>query len=230
MKELKNKWLGLLIAISIFVLWLVHLIYSLLFVRVDFTSISIYVHILIQSYLYTGLFITAHDAMHNVVFPNHKVNLVIGSIATFLFAGMSFNRLVKNHRNHHNFPGTKDDPDFCEKSQNLFIWFFTFMYRYTTISQLVVMAILYNLLKLVSPEINIILFWVLPAFVGAFQLFFFGTYLPHRKPHTEEMSPYNSRTLKKNHFLAMLSCYFFGYHWEHHDKPNIPWWRLYETK
>ncbi|MGB9701581.1 MAG: fatty acid desaturase [Candidatus Kapaibacteriota bacterium] len=230
MEQLQNKWLGLLIAIFIFVLWLVHLIYSLLYVRVDFASISIYIHILIQSYLYTGLFITAHDAMHNVVFPNHKVNLVIGSIATFLFAGMSFKRLVKNHRKHHNFPGTKDDPDFCEKSQNLFIWFFTFMYRYTTISQLVVMAILYNLLKLVSPEINIILFWVVPAFVGAFQLFFFGTYLPHRKPHTEEMFPYNSRTLKKNHFLAMLSCYFFGYHWEHHDKPNIPWWRLYETK
>jgi fatty acid desaturase len=27
-----------------------------------------------------------------------------------------------------------------------------------------------------------------------------------------------------------LTCYFFGYHWEHHEAPGIPWWQLYLTK
>jgi beta-carotene ketolase (CrtW type) len=27
-----------------------------------------------------------------------------------------------------------------------------------------------------------------------------------------------------------LSCYFFGYHFEHHDSPGTPWWRLWRVK
>ena len=30
--------------------------------------------------------------------------------------------------------------------------------------------------------------------------------------------------------LAMVSCYFFGYHFEHHDSPGTPWWKLYAVK
>lgn len=225
-----NKWKGLVIALTIIIFWVLHLFYSLIYINIDFSSIFLYLHIAIQAYLYTGLFITAHDAMHQVISPNKTVNKVIGSISTFLFAGMSYKRLIKNHIKHHDFPASKDDPDFCYKSQNLFVWFFTFMYRYTTITQIIVMAIIFNVLHLFYNQTNIILFWIIPAFLGTFQLFFFGTYLPHRKPHTEEMLPYNSRTLKKNHLIAMLSCYFFGYHWEHHDKPYVPWWKLYQTK
>jgi beta-carotene ketolase (CrtW type) len=28
----------------------------------------------------------------------------------------------------------------------------------------------------------------------------------------------------------MISCYFFGYHFEHHESPQTPWWRLYQSK
>jgi beta-carotene ketolase (CrtW type) len=28
----------------------------------------------------------------------------------------------------------------------------------------------------------------------------------------------------------MMSCWFFGYHWEHHEHPRLPWWQLYSTK
>jgi beta-carotene ketolase (CrtW type) len=44
------------------------------------------------------------------------------------------------------------------------------------------------------------------------------------------MRPHNSRTQPNNHLLAMLSCYFFGYHFEHHAYPRTPWWRLYQRK
>ncbi|MBW6460683.1 MAG: fatty acid desaturase [Bacteroidales bacterium] len=50
------------------------------------------------------------------------------------------------------------------------------------------------------------------------------------RPHTEEMQPHNARTLRKNHLWAMLSCYFFGYHNEHHMTPRIPCWQLYQSK
>lgn len=222
--------MGIIIALTIIFVWISHLAYILTSVTVDFTSPFFYLHILVQAYLYTGLFITGHDAMHQTVSSNKKLNRAIGAIATFLYAGLSYKRLITNHFKHHRYPGTADDPDFNVKSQNFFIWWGSFMFRYATIPQLLVMAIAFNVLKIVVPEISLWFFWVIPAFLSSLQLFFFGTYLPHRKPHDHEMEPHKARTQKKNHLWAMISCYFFGYHFEHHDAPHTPWWQLYKTK
>ena len=222
--------MGILIAIVILFLWLGHLVYSLLYVETDFSSIFFYLHILIQAFLYTGLFITGHDAMHGSVAKNRKVNDVIGHISTTLFAFLSFRVLAKKHYMHHLYPASEKDPDFSVKSNNFFVWWFSFMRNYTTWWQIILMAITFNILLIWFDEFQVIFFWVLPAVISTFQLFFFGTWLPHRRPLTEDMKPYNARTLRKNHFLAMISCYFFGYHWEHHQSPTTPWWRLYQLK
>lgn len=72
--------------------------------------------------------------------------------------------------------------------------------------------------------------FVAPPVLASLQLFTFGTYLPHRRPTTEAMAPHHARTQEPNHPWAMLSCYFFGYHWEHHQSPSTPWWRLWRVK
>jgi beta-carotene/zeaxanthin 4-ketolase len=222
--------MGIIIALIVISFWLVHLLYILFYYSISFSSPLTYFHMLLQIYFYTGLFITAHDAMHLNIARVKRINKIIGIVSSFLYAGMSYNRLVENHFKHHKYPGSKDDPDFNIKSQNYFIWWAGFMIRYTTVVQLIIMAILFNLLKVWSPEINIWFFWVVPAILSSMQLFFFGTYLPHRRPHDYNMEPHNARTQNKNHLWAMLSCYFFGYHYEHHEKPNTPWWRLYKLK
>lgn len=222
--------MGILIATIIISFWAGHLIYSLNFVIVDFTNPVFYLHILLQGYLYTGLFITAHDAMHGTVSKNKFINKSIGSISTLLFAGLSYSKLIKNHFKHHKNPGEENDPDFYIKSQKFFVWWGAFLWRYTTITQLIIMAVVFNVLKIWFDEISIIIFWVVPAFLGTFQLFFFGTYLPHKYPHTENMQPHKARTQKQNHLWAMLTCYFFGYHYEHHESPRTPWWSLYKLK
>jgi len=222
--------MGIIIALVIIIFWASHLFYSLNYLQVDFANPVFYLHILLQGYLYTGLFITAHDAMHGTISKNKIMNKSFGSISTLLFAGLSYNKLIKNHFKHHKNPGEADDPDFYTKSQNFFIWWGTFLWRYTTITQLIIMAVVFNVLKIWFDEISIIVFWVVPAFLGTFQLFFFGTYLPHKYPHTESMQPHKARTQKRNHLWAMLSCYFFGYHYEHHESPGTPWWKLYKMK
>jgi beta-carotene ketolase (CrtW type) len=222
--------MGIFIGILVILVWLLHLVYSLLFVSVDCTSFWFWFHILFQGYLYTGLFITGHDAMHGTVSKNRKVNNTIGWTATLLFAGLFYNRLIKNHGRHHQFPAQEQDPDFYVKSQNFFIWLAVFFYRYVTLYQILIMAALFNILLTWFSEAELVFFWVIPAFLGTLQMFFFGVYLPHREPHKNEMKPYNSRTLRKNHLWAMLSCYFFGYHYEHHDSPRTPWWQLYKMK
>lgn len=222
--------MGVLIALLVIISWALHLAYMLLLQPVNLLDVWFWVHMLIQTWLFTGLFITAHDSMHGTISANRKLNNVIGFSATLLFAGMWYPMLIKKHKMHHTNPGTALDPDYYTGKQNFFAWWFSFMKAYVTIWQILIMAGLFNLGLLYFSEIQLIVLWIIPSILATFQLFYFGTYLPHRLPHTTEMGIYKSRTLKKNHLWAMLSCYFFGYHYEHHASPQTPWWKLYQTK
>ena len=222
--------MGVFIALLVIISWASHLAYMLLLQPVNLLDVWFWVHMLIQTWLFTGLFITAHDSMHGTISANRKLNNVIGFSATLLFAGMWYPMLIKKHKMHHVNPGTALDPDYYTGKQNFFIWWFSFMKSYVTIWQILIMAGLFNLGLLFFSEIQLIVLWIIPSILATFQLFYFGTYLPHRLPHTTEMGIYKSRTLKKNHLWAMLSCYFFGFHYEHHASPQTPWWKLYQTK
>jgi beta-carotene/zeaxanthin 4-ketolase len=222
--------MGILIALLIIVLWASHLVYSLFFFEFSFTSVYSYAHILIQGYLFTGLFITAHDGMHGNISPKPWINYFFGRISTMLYACLSYRKLLKNHYSHHKNAGTDKDPDYSTESQNFFVWWFKFMRSYATLIQLLCMAVIYNILKLFTAELNIIFLWVVPAFLSTFQLFYFGTYQPHKAPHSHSMKPHNARSQKKNYLWGLFSCYFFGFHYEHHELPRVPWWRLYYYK
>ena len=221
--------MGLLIAFLIISLWFVHLFYLLIFVEVSFAPIML-IHIAIQTYLYTGLFITAHDAMHGLISSNRLVNTIVGQSATWLFAALSYSPLNRKHQLHHRFPGEETDPDYCTGSQNFWRWWFLFLKNYVSWWQIITMAIIFNVLQIWVNQQNLIVFWVLPSVLATFQLFYFGTYRPHKLPHTESMMPHNARSQNGSHWEAMLSCYFFGYHYEHHESPQTPWWKLYEIK
>jgi beta-carotene/zeaxanthin 4-ketolase len=221
--------MGLLIAFIILSLWAAHLVYLLIFVEVSFAPIML-IHIAIQTYLYTGLFITAHDAMHGLVSSNRLVNTIVGQSATWLFAALSYSRLNKKHQLHHRFPGEAADPDYYTGSQNFWRWWFSFLKNYVSWWQIITMAIIFNVLQIWVNQFNLVFFWVIPSILATFQLFYFGTFRPHKLPHTESMLPHNARSQNGSHLGAMLSCYFFGYHYEHHESPQTPWWKLYRIK
>jgi beta-carotene/zeaxanthin 4-ketolase len=217
---------GLFIALTILVLW-AGLLAFLLNYPVQFTNPLTYIFILLQTHLYTGLFITAHDAMHGVVSSNKKLNHTMGWICATLFAFNNYNRLNRKHHMHHKHVATGEDPDY---HQGGFLrWYASFLMQYVTVWQFLFMAITFNLLKLVFPTENLILFWMLPAVLSTFQLFIFGTYLPHRGDHSHD-NKHKARSQPTNHVLAFISCYFFGYHYEHHSFPYLPWWRLPKAK
>ncbi len=224
--------MGTAAALAVILLWMSHLVLLLSSSQVHLTSPMTWLHVLIQGYLYTGLFITAHDSMHGAVSRDRGINRALGAAALTLFAAFSYSKMFPKHMEHHRFSGTAQDPDFSVEHQDPLRWFIRFFLRYVTIPQLLIMALAFNVLNhLVGiPASVLVLYWVLPAFLATFQLFFFGTYLPHRYPHTEKMAPHNARSLGKNHLWAMVSCWFFGYHYEHHEYPRVPWWKLYQKK
>jgi beta-carotene/zeaxanthin 4-ketolase len=228
--DVQAPW-GVLIALAVLGAWSGHLLWLLVGAELSPSSPWTYLHIAAQAWLSTGLFITGHDAMHRAVSPRRWVNELVGTVSCFLFAGLSYRRLVVNHRAHHAHPTGAEDPDFSTLTQAFWSWFAIFMVRYTTWSQLLVMATKFNLLLLLGVgQWRILAVWVAPALLGTVQLFYFGTFLPHRRPHTPEMAPHHARSLPRNHPWALLSCYFFGYHWEHHESPSTPWWRLWRLR
>lgn len=216
---------GVLIAGAIMLLWGGMLIF-LLTIEINYYQPFIYLAIFIQMHLYTGLFITAHDAMHGIVSSNKKINNFIGWVAAFLFSYNFYGKLFPKHHEHHRHVATENDPDY-HSSGNFFKWYFSFITTYVTIWQILLMALTYNILKIWFPYENLIMFWIIPALLSTLQLFYFGTYVPHKGEHDNK---HKSGTLAYNHTKAFLSCYFFGYHYEHHDNPGTPWWRLWKVK
>ena len=215
---------GVIFALIIIGLWL-SCIVSLMQWEVDFQNPLLYLFVLIQMHLYTGLFITAHDAMHGTVSSSRFLNKAIGQICTALYACFPFNKLKSKHHEHHEYVHTSNDPDF--HSGSFLAWYFKFIATYLSLWQLVLMALVFNLLKIWVSELNLLLFWVLPSLLSTLQLFYFGTWLPHHGDHSNK---HQSRTQNKNHLFAFFSCYFFGYHYEHHDSPGTPWWALWKLK
>jgi beta-carotene/zeaxanthin 4-ketolase len=222
-----EKYKGLLWAILIISLWFINLAF-LLNVEIKSFNPLFLLFIIIQTHLYTGLFITAHDSIHGVVMAqNKKINYAIGFLTATLFAFNYYPILEKKHHDHHKFVVSENDPDY--HFGGFWAWYFKFLMEYVSIWQIIAMAITYNLLKLVFPMENLILFWIIPSILSTFQLFYFGTYIPHKGEHAPN-DLYKAKSQKLNHFLAFISCYFFGYHHEHHAQPYLPWWKLAEAR
>lgn len=183
------------------------------------------------TFLYTGLFITAHDAMHGTLAPGRPAwNTWVGTVCCFVYAFMSFDSLRRAHLAHHAAPGQAgSDPDFHDGvHRGPARWFIRFMKRYLTWRQLALLtAISWSLPVLFGVEwSSMLLFWMLPSMASTLQLFFVGTYLPHREGLDGPRNPHHARSLDLPVWASFLACYHFGYHLEHHVYPHLPWWRL----
>lgn len=188
--------------------------------------------ILGRTFLHTGLFIISHDAAHgNVCCFNRRLNDQIGAIALTIYGLLPYRKFVINHGLHHKHPASHQDPDFHDgKNPTMAAWYMRFMGRYLDKRQnlvlLIGMTILFHSVRLGFgvPAENLLLFWILPLLLSSMQLFYFGTYLPHRVDLAGDR--HNAFSSNFPVLLSFLSCYHFGYHWEHHEYPDLPWFKL----
>ena len=180
-----SRYKGLFIAAIVILSWAASLV-LLLRLNIQQFPWLVLPGVIVQTFLYTGIFITAHDSIHGTVVPRqHKVNAAIGKFCLFVYALFSFNKVREKHFDHHRFPGTLKDPDYHDgQHPEFWLWYLHFLLTYISWKQIVGMAIVFNILHhlLNIPVANLLIFWVAPALLSTLQLFYFGTYLPHREP------------------------------------------------
>ena len=226
--------LGALIGVS----WLVTLVIGLQIDLSQLHPLLITGWILVRSFLHTGLFILAHDAMHHSLVPGHGViNQRIGRVCLWLYAGLNYETCKTNHRRHHLMPESEADPDFCPADNgSVLAWLVRFLRNYLNPAQLSRLIVVLTVLLLSAqahqghPVVAVLVTFLVPLLISTGQLFVFGTYLPHRRDHQHRPHNVAIRSLNLHPFVSLLACYHFGYHREHHNNPKAPWFLLPELR
>ncbi|MBV5261325.1 beta-carotene ketolase [Synechococcus moorigangaii CMS01] len=230
---MRTESLGLLWAIAIFSGWLGSGAYWLSQPLTALSWMGIVLGIGIRTFCHTGLFILAHDAMHGNLWPSlPRWNHRLGRWCVRLYACLSYRDCIRNHFKHHRYPAQPGDPDFHDgQHADPLRWYWHFMGQYLSWGQFwgfvgIFGAIAFplNVLGRVSYG-NFLMFGLLPIVLSSLQLFFFGTYLPHRQPDSRPMGSQQISSLWV--IWSFLSCYHFGiFHTRHHRQPHKPWFQL----
>ena len=182
-----------------------------------------------MSWLFTGLFITGHDAMHGAITRRHPwLNHALGATAVAAYALFDYRVLRRAHVDHHARPARPGDPDWHDGRRAAPAWWFlAFLRRYLRVGQIARLLVLFWAVQEVVPNVNFLVFWALPSVMSVLQLFYFGTYLPHREPEGGHDNRHHAHSTPLPNWASLLTCFHFGgYHREHHENPTEPWWRL----
>jgi beta-carotene ketolase (CrtW type) len=190
--------------------------------------------VLLRTFLQTGLFIVAHDAMHGSLAPASPLaNHTLGRCALALYACLPYRHCRRNHHRHHRFTAQPRDPDYHDgRHSGPLRWYARFMAGYLSLEQMSALLTLWAItLLLLTPLTrtalpNLLIFWVLPLILSSIQLFVFGTYLPHHASSDRPNGEHRIRSTSLPAALSFLACYHFGCHWEHHAFPATPWYAL----
>jgi beta-carotene ketolase (CrtW type) len=187
--------------------------------------------ILLLCWLYVGLFIVAHDCMHESFWPRKPMmNRVVGQLCLLLYAGFDYDELKRKHHLHHRYSGTDEDPDFDSRTPHTaWRWYRRFFGEYFSARPVLWMTGVGMMYYFVfsAPYVNLLSFWALPAILSSAQLFYFGTFQPHRPEGEPFADRHRAHSSGYGWWTSLLTCFHFGHHHAHHKYPCVPWWGLH---
>lgn len=226
-----HRVLGLALAALIAGSWLALHFYAVLVFELTWASLPVALAMAaLLCWLSVGVFIVSHDAMHGSLAPGWpRLNAAVGAALLFLYAGFAWARMRDAHFAHHRHAGDAEDPDFdTDHPAHFWPWYATFFRRYFGWQSLAWVASVVSLYWLVLgvSEVQLVLLYGLPALLSSVQLFYFGTYRPHRHDGGAFPDDHNARSDDFGTLASLASCFHFGYHLEHHRCPHVPWWAL----
>jgi beta-carotene/zeaxanthin 4-ketolase len=227
----RQSAIGLLFAATLFATWIVVHFWAMFAFTMGWHNWPLVPLIFaLQCWLSVGMFIVAHDAMHGSLAPGQpRLNSAIGAILLFFYAGFGWKKMRDAHFDHHRHVGSARDPDFnVDNPKDFWPWYAVFLKRYFGWQSMLfvwsVVLVYYFIADV--PAQNIALLYGFPAIASSLQLFYFGTYQPHRHEEAPFPDHHGSRTNDYGTLTSLFSCFHFGYHHEHHLSPATPWWGL----
>ncbi|PLK24546.1 beta-carotene ketolase [Porphyrobacter sp. TH134] len=230
-----QRVVGLALGLAIAGSWLAIHAYAMFVFELTWSNLPFALAMaMVQCWLSVGVFIVCHDAMHGSLVPGRpRLNGVIGAVLLALYAGFAWRQLRDAHFAHHKLAGRAGDPDFDEHHpDNFWRWYGTFFRRYFGWRSILFVHTVVGIYWLVLdiPMAQIVLLYGLPALGSSLQLFYFGTFRPHcheTGPGAAEFADrHNTRSEDFGTLASLASCFHFGYHLEHHRRPDVPWWGL----
>lgn len=230
-----QRVVGLALGLAIAGSWLAIHAYAMFVFELTWSNLPFALAMaMVQCWLSVGVFIVCHDAMHGSLVPGRpRLNGSIGAVLLALYAGFAWRQLRDAHFAHHKLAGRAGDPDFDEHHpDNFWRWYGTFFRRYFGWRSILFVHTVVGIYWLVLdiPMAQIVLLYGLPALGSSLQLFYFGTFRPHRhetRPGAADFADrHNTRSEDFGTLASLASCFHFGYHLEHHRRPDVPWWGL----
>jgi len=231
-----QRAIGLALAALVAGSWLAIHFYGMFVFELTWASLPVALALAaVQVWLSVGVFIICHDAMHGILAPGWpRVNAAIGAVLLMLYAGFRWKRMRDAHFTHHKMSGHAGDPDFDEAHPgSFFAWYWTFFKRYFGWFSLIFVHVIVGIYLFVFeiPFMQIFVLYGAPALLSSLQLFYFGTFRPHHhaaaKPFADK---HNARSNDFGALASLMTCFHFGYHLEHHRRPDVPWWALPRAK
>ena len=234
-----QRAIGLALGLAIAGSWLAIHAWGMFVFQISWTNWPLALAVAgVQCWLSVGVFIVCHDAMHGTLVPGlPKVNAAIGAVLLALYAGFGWRHLRDAHMTHHKLAGHAGDPDFDEHNPaDFWRWYATFFRRYFGWRSILFVHTVVGIYWLVLdiPMVQIVLLYGLPALASSLQLFYFGTFRTHRHMADEVghgfADHHNARSEDFGTLASLASCFHFGYHLEHHRRPDVPWWALPQAR
>ncbi|MGC9522321.1 MAG: fatty acid desaturase [Anaerolineae bacterium] len=109
----RRPGLGPFIAIGVIVVWATSLVLLLGRASDGLPVVLWPLGTLWLTFLYTGMFMTAHDAIHGSIWRGRReINAWVGRGILFLYAFFPYAQVREQHFLHHRFPGSSQDPDY----------------------------------------------------------------------------------------------------------------------
>ena len=133
----------------------------------------------------SGCSSVAHDCMHGSLAPGHpSVNRLVGTACVAFYAAFSYSKLFEKHHEHHRHFGHREGPGLQSSAPAQFRSLVSRIFQGTTSrfanSAILTVILIFYIWGLGATIPNVLGFWALPAIGSSLQLFFFGTFLPHR--------------------------------------------------
>ncbi len=180
--------------------------------------------IAVQTWLSVGLFIVAHDAMHGSLAPFPSARQPRGRAAgAGALCRLQFRPLAPKHFAHHRHPGRptiRTSIPIIRSADPLVHHLHPPAFRLAGVRPAGIdrgdlSDPLRGYLRQPDPVLG-------DPVLSAFQLFYFGTYRPHRHDEMPFVDGHRARSEDFPDWLSLLTCFHFGHHHEHHDAPHVP--------